>query len=97
MNSITYRIGKRKIVVTDKYILNIVKKVENLEMNPYEATKKLEKYLLFDKSIEVGEFFERVSLWEAIVTEFDKLCRGRLTSINERYAEKHGLSGKLII
>mgnify|MGYP000745868062 CR=1 FL=1 len=46
MNSITYRIGRRKIVVTDRYILNIVKKVENLEMNPYEAIKKLEKYSL---------------------------------------------------
>ncbi len=76
---------------------DIVRKVENLEMNPQEATERLKKYLLSDKSIDVSKFFERVSLWEAIVREFDKPCRSRLTSVNERYVEKYDLSGKLTI
>jgi hypothetical protein len=97
MDSKTYEVEGRKIVVTDKFILDIIRKTEKLEMSPEEASEQLKKYLLSDESVDVGEYFRRISLWEKITTEFYISCRGRLTPINERYVEKHGLSGKLTI
>lgn len=95
MKSKTYKIGKREVKVTDRKILDIVEKTENLEISPEEASEQLTEYLLSDHSIPLSEYCEKLNLWETIVLEFKTPCRGRLTSSNERYAIKHGLSGRL--
>ena len=97
MDSRVYEIGGKKVVVTDKNILDIIQKTEKLEICSGEASEQLREYLLSDRSVSLSEYFRRVSLWEAITKEFCIPCRGRLTSINERYAEKHSLSGNLTI
>ncbi|HDM05682.1 MAG TPA: hypothetical protein ENG34_00195 [Candidatus Aenigmarchaeota archaeon] len=97
MDQRIYEISGKKVVITDQKILDIIKRSEQLEMGPKEASEQLKEYLLSDtSSLSVSECFERISLWEAITREFYTPSRGRLTPINERYVEKHGLSGKLM-
>jgi hypothetical protein len=97
MNSRVYKIAGKEVTVTDKNILEIIEKTETFEISPREADEKLQKYLLSDKSVSLSEYFKRMNLWEAIVTEWEVPCRGRLDSVHEMYVEKHGLSGRLTI
>ena len=97
MESRTYVIGEKEVVVTDKKILDIVERAENVDISPREASKMLSDYLLSDGSGSVSEYFERVRIWEAITKEFDTPRGSRSTSLHERYAEKHDLSGRLTI
>jgi hypothetical protein len=75
------------IEVTDKNILEIIRKAKTFEVSPREAEKQSSEYMLSDKSVPIGEYFRRVSLWEKITTEAYPL--------NEIYVEKHNLSGRL--
>lgn len=87
MNQRTYKIAGKEVKVTDKNILEIIEKTENFEISPEEASQRLQDYLLSNKSASIGEYFNKMNLWEAITVEWYNPCRGRLTPINERYAK----------
>lgn len=92
MESRTYVIGGKDVKVTNKRILDIVKKAESLESLEkfHEAQQELHEYLLGEDCqnyLSLSQYMSNMSLWEAIAFQsFD--------SLTERYAIKFNLSGR---
>lgn len=96
MNQRTYEIGKKKITIADEKVLELIEKVENLELNPTGTYGKI-LHLLVEAAppgASMNKAFEATNLTEEIYRRFDA---NKATPITERYAEKHNLSGRLTI
>ena len=92
-----YKTVTKQVKITNPTIVDIVNKAERLEISPGQASNQLKEYLLGEecmKYLTFGQYFENMSLWEKIVTDFHMPSKGRIDSLDEKYAEKHGLSGR---
>jgi len=95
MESRTYKIGRKRVEVKDKYILEVLEKAERLEISPREAENKIRMHLLSNRNLEIGETFQKLNLLEKMTEGFYAPGRGRATPLVEKYAEKHKLSGRV--
>jgi hypothetical protein len=76
-------------------IKEVLEKARSLEMSPGEASKLLWDYLLpKGKELSVSDTLMRLSAHEDLTQGFYCSGGGMATPLSERYAEKHGLSGR---
>jgi hypothetical protein len=80
----------------DKKILELKEKARKLEISPGEAEDGIRQRLgeYFPRN-NFTDVFAKISALEKLTEGFFSSGGGMATPLNERYAQKHGLSGRL--